>query len=306
MEHLLVAVDALIAQIAAEQYGVISFAQLRAAGLGVGAINSRVRSGRLHRLYRGVFAVGHAHLSHAGRCVAALLSLGPGAALSHATAAAQWAVRPSVSATIHVTVPTPGGRLTRPGVVVHRSTTLRPADVTEVDGIAVTSVARTLLDLAGALAPGPLERAVERSLQLRLFDLAAIRSVLAANPRRAGTKQLARIVATIHDEPPVTRSQLAALMRDLCDAHAIPRPEVNVVVEGIEVDFFWRAQRLVVETDGHETHGTRTAFERDRARDARLTALGYRVVRFTHRQLTHDPALVAATLLALIDGTARR
>ena len=306
MEHLLVAVDALIAQIAAEQHGVISFAQLRAAGLGVGAINSRVRSGRLHRLYRGVFAVGHTHLSHAGRCVAALLSLGPGAALSHATAAAQWAVRPSASATIHVTVPTPGGRLTRPGVVVHRSTTLRPADVIEIDRIAVTSVARTLLDLAGMLAPGPLERAVERSLQLRLFDVAAVRSVLAANPRRAGTKQLARIVATIHDEPPVTRSQLEALMRDLCDAHAIRRPEVNVVVEGIEVDFFWRAQRLVVETDGHETHGTRTAFERDRARDARLTARGYRVVRFTHRQLTHEPALVAATLVALIDGTARR
>ncbi len=304
MEHLLVAppVDAAIAQLAAKQHGVVSFGQLRSAGLSVGAINARVRAGRLHRLHRGVFAVGHTNLSHDGRCMAALLSLGSGTALSHVTAAARWAVRPSASASIHVTVPTEGGRLKRLGIVIHRSTTLRPEDVVDLDGLPVTSVARTLLDLAGGLAAGPLERAVERSLHLRLFDLAAVRSVLAANRTRRGAATLARIVDTIHDEPAVTRSKLEGRMRDLCDAHGIPRPEVNVLVEGLEVDFFWRPQKLIVETDGHETHGTRTAFEHDRARDARLTARGYRVVRSTHRQLLHDPGFVAATLVALIDA----
>jgi len=91
-------------------------------------------------------------------------------------------------------------------------------------------------------------------------------------------------------------------MRDLCDGHGICRPEVNVHVEGAEVDLFWRAARLIVETDGHETHGTRMAFERDRARDARFTALGYRVVRFTHRQITNEPRSIAATLVTLIDA----
>jgi hypothetical protein len=222
--------------------------------------------------------------------------------LSHVTAAAFWALRPSASAIIHVTVPTPGGRRQRPGIVVHRSITLRQADVTLRDGFPVTSVARTLLDLAGVLAPGPLERAVERSLALRLFDLRQMQGVLAANPKRRGAATLALIVETIHDDPPMTRSELEAMMRDLCDGHGLPRPEVNVHVAGPEVDFFWRAQRLIVETDGHEDHGTRTAFERDRARDARLTALGYRVVRFTHRQLTREPDLIAATLVALIDA----
>ena len=89
-------------------------------------------------------------------------------------------------------------------------------------------------------------------------------------------------------------------MRDLCDTARIPRPQVNSIVDGDEVDLFWREARLIVETDGHQTHGTRTAFERDRARDARLTMLGYRVVRFTHGQLTYECGHVAATLSALL------
>jgi len=115
-------------------------------------------------------------------------------------------------------------------------------------------------------------------------------------------RTLKRIVATIHNEPPITRSHLEALMRDLCDQHGLPRPEVNSMVEGEEVDFFWRAQRLIVETDGHATHGTNVAFERDRARDARLTLLGYRVVRFTYQQLTYERDHVAATLRGLLSA----
>jgi very-short-patch-repair endonuclease len=237
-----------------------------------------------------------------GRRLAALLAVGRDAALSHPTAADQLGLRRSGSATIHVTVPARGGRLHRAGVVVHRSATLRPVDVITVDGLAVTSVARTLLDLAGMLAPGPLERAVERSLELRLFDLAAVADVLAANPNRRGAGRLARIVAEIHHEPPVTRSELEALMRDVCDEHGVERPEVNAMVDIYEVDFLWRARRLVVETDSREHHATLAAFERDRVRDARLTALGYRVVRFTYRRVADEPAAVTETILALLDA----
>lgn len=304
MEHLLVATtpDERIARLAKAQYGVVDYSQLRAAGLHAGAINPRVRLGRLHRLYRGVFAVGHTRLPREGHWLAAVFAVGKGAALSHVTAGANLALRSSSAAAIHITVHTPGGRARRDGIIVHRSTTLRPEDVVVHDGIPTTSVARTLLDLAGMLAAGPLERAVERSLALRVFDLTAVNDVIAANRTRRGAALLGQVVADIHDDPRLERSKLEARMRDLCDAHAIQRPEVNAIVAVYEVDFLWRAQRLIVETDGHEHHGTRIAFERDRARDAHLTTLGYRVVRFTHRQVRHEPDTVATTLVALINA----
>ena len=293
--------DAVIARIAEAQHGVVGFVQLRRAGASAGQIHARVRAGRLHRLHRGVFAVGHRRLTREGRWTAAVLALGDGALLSHVSAAALWRLRPSGSAAVHVTVPTTAGHRHRDGIVVHRSRTLTAADVASRDGIAVTSPARTLVDLAGMLAPGPLERAVERSLALRLFDLHAATAAIAANPRRPGAATLASIIARIHDEPTLTRSDLEGLMRDLCDAHGITRPAVNAIVAGEEVDFHWPAARLIVETDGHEDHGTRAAFERDRAKDARLTTRGHRVVRFTYRQVVYDPAGVAATLRALLD-----
>lgn len=300
MEHFAVTPDALVARLAFEQHGVVTFDQLRGAGLGDGAINLRVRNRRLHRLHRGVFAVGHERISCEGRWQAAVLALGRGALLSHVTAAALWGLRHSNAATVHVTVPTVSGRRRRAGIVVHRSLSLCDVDIAARNGIAVTSVGRTLLDLAAMIQPGPLERAVERSLALRLFDLRAVRTVLECNPRHRGAGALGRVIEQIHDEPRLTRSELEGLMRDLCDASRIARPEVNVMVEGVEVDFFWRVRRLIVETDGREWHGTPIAFERDRERDAAFTMLGYRVVRFTHRRLVRDAGAVAGTLRALL------
>ena len=292
--------DAAIARIAFRQHGVVTLEQLRAAGLANGAIELRVRHGRLHRLYRGVYAVGHTRLSQEGRWLAAVLALGDGAVLSHVSAAALWGIRHSSSANVHVTVPTAGGRRQRRGIVVHRSTSLGAADLHEEQGIAVTSVSRTLLDLAGMLAPTRLERAIERSLALRIFDLRAVEAVIAANPRRPGAGTLEQIIHTIHDEPSLTRRELEAIMLDLCDTHRIERPQVNVLVDGLEVDFLWRAQRLIVETDGRADHGTPTAFHRDRERDERLTVLGYRVVRLTYRRVVRHPAAVATTLRTLL------
>ncbi|HUR86425.1 MAG TPA: DUF559 domain-containing protein [Solirubrobacteraceae bacterium] len=274
--------------------------QLLIAGLGLGAINHRVRAGRLYRMHRRVFAVGHRRLSQQGRQRAALLALGDSAALSHVTAAVLWQLILRDPAAIHVTVPTSNGPAQRPGIVVHRCTTLTAADVTSREGFAVTSVARTLLDLAGRLEGGPLQRAVERSLVLQCFDRRAVTDIIDRNRRTRGATALANVIASIHDEPRLTRSALEALMLDLCVTHHIDRPEVNARIAGHEVDFLWRAHRLIVETDGHEHHGTRTAFERDRARDAHLTTRGYRVVRFTYRQVLHEPDHVARTLLALL------
>jgi hypothetical protein len=292
--------DARVAGLAEAQHGVVCLAQLRDAGLGLGAINFRVRAGRLHRLHRGVFAVGHRRLSREGRWMAALLATGERAVLSHVSAAALWELRPTSAASIHVTVPTYAGRIRRPGIVAHRSRTLAATDVDERGGIAVTSVARTLVDVAGTLAPGPLERVVERSLTLRLFDLTSVRAAIDARPTVRGATALARVITSIQDEPALTRSELEAMMRDVCAAHGIEPPEVNARVEGYEVDFLWRSRGLIVETDGGAHHGTRRAFEDDRAKDARLTALGYRIVRFTYRQLVYDRDVVVATLLRLL------
>lgn len=294
--------DMRVATLATHQHGVVALAQLRAAGLGDGAIALRVRAGRLHRLHRGVFAVGHARVSREGRWLAAVLALGDDAVLSHTSAAALWGLRPPGGARIHVTVPTTAGRGRRSGLVVHRTRGLRPADIAVRDGIPVTSLERTLIDIAGMLRPAPLERALERSLTQRLLDAVALRAALDANATRPGAALLGRLLFAVGDEPQLTRSRLEELMHDLVDAHGVEPPERNVHIAGHEVDVLWRDRRLVVETDGFEHHGTRAAFERDRARDAQLTALGYRVVRFTYRQLTDEPAGVAAMLRTLIAG----
>jgi len=232
-----VPVDMRIAQLAAGQHGVVGVRQLLALGLDHGAIGLRVRRGWLHRAHRGVYAVGHPRLSGKGRYMAAVLACGPGAVLSHRHAADVWDVRSSGAGSIHVTVPTGAGHSRREGIVVHRARALHPSDVTERDGIPLTSVARTLLDISGELAPGPLERAVERTVILRRFDRRAVQAVLTRRPNAKGAHALSALVARLDDEPQPTRSELEAVFKDLCDAHSLPRPEINARIEGLTVDF---------------------------------------------------------------------
>ncbi len=156
-----------------------------------------------------------------------------------------------------------------------------------------------MLDAAATLRPHSLGRTVERAEILELFDLAAVRQTLELHPGHPGAKRLGGAIALYRDDE-ITRSDLEAMLLALCDAHALPRPLVNHVVEGTEVDFLWPEHRLIVEADGRATHLTRAAFERDRSRDAKLTLAGYRVIRFTYRQIRHEPATVAATLRALL------
>lgn len=292
-------VDEQIAKVAAAQHGVIARHQLHELGIGQDAIDGRLAAARLHRIHRGVYAVGHIKLTGNGRYLAAVLACGPGAALSHRSAGDHLGIRPTTGRRIEVIVPTHAGRRGRAGITLHRCRSLLPAEVTVVDGISTTTPARTLLDLAGALRPQQLERAIDRAEALRIFDLRALRACMAAHPRQRGLTALLSILDK-RLEPAFTRNDLEDCFLGLCTAAGLPRPKVNVQVEGFEVDFFWPEQRLIVETDGRATHGTRTAFEHDRARDARLTAAGYRVVRFSYRQVVYEPEFVAATLRALL------
>jgi hypothetical protein len=267
--------------------------QLLGLGFDRGGIERRLEAGRLHRLYRGVYAVGHTVLSRHGRWLAAVMACGPGASLSHRSAAALWGIRPTAAARIDVTVPHTSGFRSTAAIVVHRSR--RPIETTTRDGIAVTTPGQTLADLATALPRRALEKAVEQAEALRL-DFA----IPAGHPGETRLRE-----AMAHDLSRTTRSPLEDAFLELCDTHGIPRPLVNATVEGFEVDFCWPGARVIVETDGHTHHGTRAAFERDRARDARLTVLGWRVLRFTNRQVRLEGEWVAEVLRAVVVRAAR-
>jgi very-short-patch-repair endonuclease len=263
--------ERLVARIAGNQHGVVAARQLAAAGLPDYSVSRRVKAGRLHRLHRGVYAVGHTDLSFEGRCTAAVLAIGDPAVVSHRSAAAVWGMLQPHSGPISVTVPGDGGRRKRRGITIHRSSTLIAGVTTRRNGIAVTKPARTLRDLHRTVPHAVYQRAVRRALDLRLINSANLRQ-----------------------EEELTRSELERLVLRVCRRYRLPAPEVNSRLDRFEVDFLWREQRLVVETDSWRHHGDRGAFEADRARDARLQSVGYRVLRFTYRQVQEGREVVAA------------
>jgi Protein of unknown function (DUF559)/Transcriptional regulator, AbiEi antitoxin len=292
--------DRRVAEIATRQRGLISSEQLLALGLGYDGIEDWVRRGRLHRVHRGVYAVGHAWLSIEARWLAAVLACGPSAVLSHRAAASLWGLRASLLPRVEVSVPRGHGRRTREGILVHRTRTLRPVDVTVRDGIAVTTVARTLVDLAEVVPMRSLERAADQAETERRFDLRAVEDVIAANPRRIGCARVRRLLDEHAIGSTLTRSGLEERMLEICRRAGIERPAVNARVADLEVDFLWMRRRLVAEADSRRDHATRRAFERDRERDAILLTTGFRVVRFTERRIVAEPAEVAATLRRLL------
>ncbi len=289
-------IDAAIAEFAARQHGVMTLGQLRSLGLGDRAVRHRVRRGSLHRLHRGVFAVGHAIVSPAGRRLAVVLASGPGAFLSYGSAGAAWRFRPSVAAHYDVTVAV--HRRGPAGVRVHCVRRLTPADVGEVDGVPVTSVPRTLIDLAAILDETRLERAVHEAEVLRILDYHALESMLAGAAGRRGTGTLRRVLGA--PDPGVTRSDLEIRFLELCRSHELPTPKLNARVGGFEVDAVWATSRVVVELDGAAFHDTRRAFLTDRRRDAALAASGYVVVRLTWDRVTREAPGVASELRRIL------
>jgi predicted transcriptional regulator of viral defense system len=288
-------VDQRVAALAERQHGVLSTRQLAAIGLPQRAVSHRAAAGRLHRVHQGVYAVGHTVLTVNGRRMAAVLAAGPGAVLSHASAAALWEIRPTSATRIDVSVRSAGGRAKRRGLRIHRTPTLRTDEITAHQGIRVTTPARTLLDLASSLPRRALERALDEAEIRDLYDRRALEAVALSHAGERGAAALQRAL-DLDGEPALTKSELEELVLAICDDHGLERPAVNMEIAGLEVDFVFADRRLVVEADSWTYHRTRRAFERDRERDAILARAGYRTLRFTHRQLTREPALVAETI----------
>jgi hypothetical protein len=289
------ATDQAIAVIANRQGGVIARRQLVTLGLSASAIDRRVRSGRLHLVHRGVYAVGHQVLGAVGRRWAAVLACGARAVLSHAAAAAAFDMRRSAAGAIDVTV-VATGRAKHAGIRLHWRRALPTDEVTALDGLPITTPARTLLDLAATgLRDRRLEAAVDSAERRRLLDFADIRELLARYPGRPGTPSLKAVLARY--QPGDTRSELEEIVVELCDAHGLPRPVDNCSIEGKVRDFCWPRSRLVVEADSYSWHRSPSALDDDRERDVTLTLAGYRTLRFTWEQVTRRRSYVATAIL---------
>jgi predicted transcriptional regulator of viral defense system len=285
--------DSQLADLAARQHAVVTRAQLLGIGFSDDAIASRVRAGWLVRVHPGVLAVGRQPLTLPGRFLAAVFSAGEGAVLSHLGAAVLWNLLPERGPRVDVTVPG-GARKGGRTVIVHRSP-LGEHEVSTMDGIPVTTPARTVLDLAAVVSRRELERAMDEAAYLRL-DL----SGLEPQQGRRGSAAISRVLAEHQAGTTLTRSRMEELMLALCDRFELPRPLCNFEVEGYTVDFVWPQARLIVETDGWRAHGTRRAFETDRRRDAHLIAVGWRPMRLTWNRLTKEPLEVAGQLKELL------
>jgi very-short-patch-repair endonuclease len=266
--------DSAIARLANSQHGTVTAKQLAAVGLGRSAISERTRSGRLHRLHQGVYAVGHRAPSLHRRWMAAVLACGEEAVLSHGSAAVLWRLLRPLDGPVHVSVPSTAGRKNRRGIHIHRCQALAGLpQTTRRDGIPVTTVSRTIDDLRRtSFSPRLIRRAI-RQAELRGLRLDGIAS----------------------DD---TRSDLETYFLALCRHFGLPKPEVNVKLGRWEVDFLWRARRLVVETDTFTYHRGSVAFEDDHARDLDLRTEGFLVLRFTAHQLEEEPERVAADVAA--------
>jgi very-short-patch-repair endonuclease len=282
-------------RLAASQHGVIARRQLLGLGLSDQSIKHRVTTGRLHRIERGIYAVGRPGLTHRGRWMAAVLGCGSGAALSHGSAAALWGIGPALSC-VEVTIPIASPRR-RAGVRIHRRPNLRPAHVTSHRGIPVTNPVRTLIDLARRLDQGRMERAINEADRLDLTSPEALSAALDAYPSVPGVGRLKSIIDARTFR--MTDSELERRFLPLVDAVRLPRPLTRQCVNGFRVDFFWPDLRLVVETDGLRYHRTPAQQAHDRLRDQAHLAAGFTPLRFTHAQVRFEPAHVRETLAAV-------
>jgi hypothetical protein len=291
--------DRLIAELAGLQRGVVARSQLLAMGIGTGAITTRLRRHRLHPIHRGVYAVGHLALLPLAREAAAVLAAGPGSFVSYRSAVVVWHLVPARDESpIDVTVPALG-RGDRPGLRVHRSRVIEPHDIRHLRGLPVASPARALIDFAEEAEARELERAVHDALARNLVNVRALRTDADRFRGRRGVARLRRVIDE-SDYPMLTRSEAEERFLALIRAAEPPTPEVNIRVGPHEVDFLWRDRSLVVEIDGFAFHSSRASFERDRLRDADLTAAGFRVIRVTWRHIVDRPvALVAGISAAL-------
>jgi very-short-patch-repair endonuclease len=295
--------DHTIARLAAGQHGIVTLAQLQDCGLTRSAVYKRTRRGRLHLVHPAVFAVGHPELSRDGRRLAAVLSCGNGAVLSHGSAADAWGLLNGGPARWQVLVHHDSGGLKGPDAVRRRHTRrLPPEDRTALRGIPITTVARTLLDVAGEQRGRFVQRAVHEAEVQRLLDVEAVLATIDRNPGRRGTRLLRQALGVSAADP--TNSRFTAAFRRLCARHGLPAPRTNVQLDIgerlAECDAVFDDARVIVELDGERVHNTRQKFHTDRRRDTALAARGWIVIRLTWHRVTREAPTVAAELREIL------
>ncbi len=292
--------------LAGRQHDVVSRRQLLAAGLSPDQVTDRVRRGVLTRIHRGVFTLSSRPLPPHGRFAAAVLAGPDDTVLSHRSAAQLHGMLPQDRGPVHVT--TAEISRSRLGIVIHRSRCLEDATTTR-EGIACTTIPRTLVDLAAQLGPVPAERAWSTLGARRAIDLNAVENELRRHPNRPGSSVVRALVATHHDTiSGVSRSTLETMAIALCRKHGLPMPQVNALLtigtRTFEIDLLWRGAKIAVEVDSWGTHGHVSSFRNDRARDFTLQAAGWAVVRLLRADLDANAPATAAKLRTLLDRRA--
>jgi len=294
-------IDAAVGKLAGRQHGVVGKAQVETLGLSADAIKRRLRSGRLHPLDRGVYAVGHIALTQHSRWMAAVLACGPGAVLSHWSAAELWRLRERSGGAIHVTSPSK----TRSRGAIRRHCAHLPADeVTIHEGIPVTTVPRTILDLATVVKPPVVESALRQSEYLRRYDSLSLWDLLERYPGHRGNRAIRWALGRLEESSGHTQGRFEDRFLAFLARHSLPRPHFNVWLtvgtHRYRADCLWPRQRQIVELDSWQAHGTRSAFRNDKARDRRLAVAGYRTTRIAWSQLDDEPEEIAADLRTLL------
>jgi very-short-patch-repair endonuclease len=284
-----VEIDRRIAGLARRQFGVVGYVQLIAAGIPRGAIERRIAGGRLLRLHRGVYAVGHTAPRREARWLAAVLACGPEALLSLLSAGCLWKLREADGPLPDVSAAT---RRRHRGIATHRAALTR-ADRRVRLGIPVTSPARTLVDLSFALDADEFERTAREAQFRKLFVVRDLQEVLRRRP--------SRVVRQLLDDIAPTQTTIEDVLLRVCDRHGIPRPRTQEQLAIGRVDFIWPEQRLIVETDGWQAHRTPAAFQRDRTVTNGLQLSGYLVLRFTWADLERRPEMVARQIRAALE-----
>lgn len=273
--------DKRIARIGGRQHGVVSLRQLQEAGLSGSGVVRRVAAGRLHRIHRGVYAVGHPGISPYGRWIAAAFACGDGAVISHRSAAELWDLLRPAGGPVDVSIRGYGGRARRSGIRLHRRESLSLTNVTRRYGIPVTKPSQAIVDLRGIVPEAEVRRAIRQAEVLGL-------------PLSEDTR---------HDR---TRSDLERDFLRICRRYRLPMPEVNVEIGKYEADFVWRDLWFVVETDGYKYHRGQQAFREDRRRDLELRSLGFEVQRLSDEQIEQEPQRVVALLREVLASARHR
>ncbi|HST68639.1 MAG TPA: type IV toxin-antitoxin system AbiEi family antitoxin domain-containing protein [Solirubrobacterales bacterium] len=292
----------MLAELADRQYGVVAREQLIRLGFEPGAIGRRVRAGRLHRLHSGVYSVGHQVVPREGRWMAAVLASGPEAVLSHWSAAALWMIRPNSRSVIDVTTP----RKSTSSERIRRHHLQLPADEVVIEErVPVTSVPRTIFDLAAIEPVDVVQNMLREAEYLELWDRLSLWDLLERYPGKRGSRRVRAALERLNEEPEGRKcSPLEERFAPFLRRHRLPLPRFNDWIllgeRNFKVDCHWTGTGQIVELDGWESHKTRTAFREDRARDRRLRVAGYTVTHITWNQLDDEPEAIAADLRALL------